>query len=358
MKSKVYFYPLHHNSNLTQRKAALKIILAASDLASIFLPKDKVAVKTHVGDENNDTHIAAELIALGIEKLKNLQAIPFLTETSTLYSGPRSNAVTHLELAYKHGFDMEQMGCPFIMADGLLGNAEIEVPVKGILFDKVNIARDVILSDALMVFSHPTGHMVSGIGACIKNLGMGLSSRKGKMHQHSSVKPFIKKDQCVLCKSCIRWCPVASITEINKTAQIIEEKCIGCGECLTVCKYNAVKYNWGVGSKDLQQMMAEYALGALINKKNKSLFINVLADMTKDCDCLVKKQIPIIPDLGILASVDPVAIDQATLDITATGSQNDLGHISYPQLDPSIQLIHAEKIGLGSRDYQLIDLSK
>lgn len=352
----ILFLKLSPRSTLTERMIALETIFSEIDFSQFISPKDKVGIKTHIGDVNNTTHIAPELIAIGVKKVKEVNGLPFITETSTLYSGPRSNAITHIELAHKHGFTVEKLNAPFIMCDGLFGNTEIEVPIKGILFDKVNIARDAVLCDALMVFSHPTGHIVSGLGACLKNVGMGLSSRKGKMHQHSSVKPFVKSEECTLCGKCITWCPVQAISEVNNAAKIDNEICIGCGECLTLCKFSAIKFNWGVGSHDLQKMMAEYALGALSNKKGKALFINVLTDMTKDCDCMSVTQKPIIDDIGILVGTDPVAIDQATLDLTQNANKENLGRLTHPTLDPEIQLEHAEKIGLGIRKYKLIEI--
>ncbi|MFC1898443.1 DUF362 domain-containing protein [Candidatus Cloacimonadota bacterium] len=356
LKSKVFYCPVPAKSSLKERDAAMKKILSKIEFDKIVSKHDKVAVKTHIGDTNNDTHIPPKLIAMVVQEIKKYNALPYITETSTLYSGPRSNAISHLELAEKHGFTFEKIGAPFIMSDGLFGNTEIEVPIKGILFDKVNIARDAVLTDALVVISHPTGHMLSGIGACLKNLGMGLASRKGKMLQHSSIKPFIKPHECTLCGQCIKWCPVKCIIEEGGKAFIQEDSCIGCGECLTLCKFSAVKFNWGIGSIDIQKSIAEYALGAVQNKRDKSLFINVLVDMTKECDCMSIKQTPIIGDIGILASTDPVAIDKATLDLTGKANKENLSEISHPSIDPDIQLKHAEKIGLGSRTYELIEV--
>jgi len=356
MKNKIYFKPISEKSDLIERCEAMKFILNALPLQNQFKEKNMVGVKTHFGDLNNTTHIAPEVIRIVIDKLKELKTLPFVTETSTLYSGPRKNAVTHIEHAYDHGFSFEKLNAPLIMADGLMGNAELEVKIPGELFDSVNIAREAVYSDALVIVSHPTGHIVTGIGACLKNLGMGLASRKGKMRQHSSIYPQIKTDQCVFCLECYKWCPENAIIKHSDYVVIDEEKCIGCGECLAVCKYNAVKYNFAVESEELQKRMAEYALGAIIDKKDKCLFINVLANMTSQCDCMAVTQTPIIKDIGILAGYDPVAIDQATLDLTRENNEADLGRMSSSHLDPEIQLIHAEKIGLGNRDYELIKI--
>ena len=353
---KVFFVNLPGKSNLQERKAAMKSLLSQIDFKKILNIKDKVCVKTHVGEVKNTTYISPELIELVISKIKEYETYPFLIETTTLYYGPRQNAIGHLNLAYQHGFTYDKVGAPFIIADGLLGNAEIEISIPGEIYKKVSIARDAVFSDAFVIISHPTGHIVTGFGACLKNLGMGLCSKKGKLQQHSSIKPSVKNKNCTFCKECIKWCPEKAIIEQDNYAFILEEKCIGCGECLSVCKFNAVKFNFGIGSKELQKRIAEYAYGAIINKKNKCVFINVLTDMTTQCDCMDITQTPVIQDIGILTSFDPVAIDQATLDLTKKYNQKDLGKISAPHLDPTIQLEHAEKIGVGSRKYELINL--
>lgn len=355
-ENKVLFSGLTSRSTDFQRLKALNKIIAVFDFSTIIQKKSRVAVKTHIGEVNNNTHIAPQLIRPIVDEVYKAGGFPFLTETSTLYAGARSDAIGHINLAYEHGFTPDIVGAPFIMADGLLGNAEIEVDIPGELFKKVNLARDLVLADALIMFSHPTGHIVTGIGAAIKNLGMGLSSRKGKLQQHSSIKPYVNALQCSLCGQCIKWCPVQAIIVTDDKAFIQNDICIGCGECLALCRFAAVKFNWGVQSADLQRRMAEYALGVMISKKGRSLFINVLADMTKECDCMNITQTPLIGDIGILAGTDPVAVDQATLDLTRQRNSKDLGKISYPALNPNIQLDHAEKIGLGSKKYELVEI--
>jgi uncharacterized Fe-S center protein len=351
--SKVYFKRLSAESDLKERTAAMQVLLQAMDLPVSIGPKEKVAVKIHVGERKNTTFVKPELVRQVVQWIKAARGVPFLTETSTLYKGARSHAVDHLAHAFNHGFTYGKVGAPFIMADGLLGNSEIRINIPGKIFKSVLIAREVEAADALVAVSHATGHMACGIGACIKNLGMGLSSRMGKMRQHSSIKPYIKTDTCTFCKVCIKWCPQDTIVQKDGKAFIVNENCTGCGECLAVCSFDAVAYNWGVESKELQKRTAEHAYGAIINKKQKCLFINVLADMTKDCDCLGISQKAVIPDIGIVASNDAVAVDQATLDLSREANGTDLSHSSYAELDPGVQLSHAESIGMGSRVYEL-----
>lgn len=328
-------------------------MIQAAGLDRIIEPNHKVAIKLHVGERDNDTHVSPDIVKPIVACVKRNDALPFLTETSTLYRGRRSNAVDHIIQAMDHGFTYEKTGAPFIMADGLSGNTEIEVSIEGIIFDKVSIAREIVFADALVTVSHPTGHPGMGLGAALKNLGMGLSSRIGKLRQHSSIKPYVDKKACTFCRKCMQWCPADAIVEQQEKAFILTEKCIGCGECLSLCNYDAIRYDWGVESADLQKRVAEHALGVLQNKKQRCFFFNFLIDMTKGCDCEGSRQERIMPDVGILASPDPVAIDQATLDITAGHHGESLAKKSEPQLNPSIQLEHAEKIGLGNRTYDL-----
>ena len=354
MKKEVFFIELSENSKLEERVAATRNIISFMKFENYVTKKDKVAIKLHVGEKNNTTHISPEVIKAIVDEVKKKGGYPFLTETSTLYHGSRSNAIEHLVLAHEYGFTFDKTGAPFIMADGLLGNTEMEVSIPGILFKKVNIAREIMMTDSLILISHPTGHLVTGMAGAIKNLGMGFASRKGKLKQHSSIKPFIKSKLCNFCEQCFKYCPVDAIIEKDGKAFILTEKCIGCGECITVCNSDAAKYNWGKESAELQKSMAEYALGAIIQKRQKCIYLNILANMTKLCDCMDVNQKRMINDIGILGSDDPVALDQATLDLTKIHNKKDLGEMSFPELDPLIQLEHAEKIGLGSRKYQLI----
>ncbi len=352
----VFFRSLSKQSTLQERTAGMKALLSGMTLPACFAAGDKVAIKIHVGERKNTTFIKPEIIRQVVQWIKAGRGIPFLTETSTLYKGARSHAVDHLIHAFNHGFTYGKVGAPFIMADGLLGNSEIRIEIPGEIFKSVLIAREVLAADALVAVSHATGHMACGIGACIKNLGMGLASRMGKMRQHSSIKPYIKTASCTMCGACIKWCPQDTIIKRDGKAFIVQENCTGCGECLAVCGFDAVAYNWGVESKELQKRMAEHACGVLMHKKNKCLFINVLADMTKDCDCIGSSQQTVIPDVGLLASLDPVAVDQATLDLTREANGRDLALFSYPVIEASAQLVHAESIGMGSRAYKLREI--
>ncbi|HMM23003.1 MAG TPA: DUF362 domain-containing protein [Selenomonadales bacterium] len=356
MTAKVYFLPLTDGLSAGEQARALGRLYEASGADSAVDGKDFVAIKLHVGEKKNTTHVKPELIKALVERVKAKGGLPFLTETSTLYKGERENAVKHLLHAHRHGFGVDQVGAPFIMADGLTGNTEYEVSINGELHQSVKVAREIMSADALLVVSHPTGHVAAGLGACIKNLGMGLASRMGKLRQHSAMLPEVMEDKCRYCQKCIRWCPQDAIIEKGGRAYIQTEKCIGCGECLAVCRFDAVKYDWGAESGFMQRSMAEHAYGAVKEKPGKCFYINVLVDMTKDCDCFNSCQPKLIPDIGLLASGDPVAIDKATLDITARVHGKTLAEISYARHDAMIQIAHAEKIGMGSLTYELVQV--
>ncbi len=356
-KAKVYFMPVTDGLAENKQAAAMKKIFEKSGAAHIISQNDFVAIKLHVGEKKNITYVKPGLIRQLVEKVQDQGGQAFLTETSTLYKGERENAVKHIMHAHRHGFGIENIGAPFIMADGLAGNTEFEVVINGILHSSVKVAREVMTADALLVVSHPTGHIAAGLGACIKNLGMGLASRMGKMRQHSAMLPQVSAEKCRYCQKCIKWCPKAAIIEKDGKAFIGTEKCIGCGECLAVCRYDAVEYDWNAESGFMQKSMAEHAYGAVKDKRDKCFYFNVMIDMTKDCDCFNVEQHKLIPDIGILASADPVAIDMATLDLTARAHGKTLAEMSYSHHNAMIQIEHAAKIGMGSIEYELVTIS-
>jgi uncharacterized protein len=356
MISKVYFSKLSDAAEPHLQADALERVYSASGFASCLRPRDMVAIKLHVGEKLNTTHLRPQLVARAVELLKKASTEPFITDTSTLYRGQRENAIRHALLARDHGFGAHQIGAPFIPLDGLSGNHEVEVPIDGELNQAVKVAGDLPVADALVVISHPTGHMTTGFGAAIKNVGMGLASRAGKMRQHSSVLPEVIVTTCQGCKKCIRWCPRQAIVERDKKSFIIAEKCIGCGQCIAVCRFGAIKVNYEVASPLVQKNMVEHTAGALKLIGDKVLFINVLVDMTTDCDCLNVKQRKVVTDLGVMASRDIVAVDRATLEVTQSAFHKNLSQLCYPDQDENVQLLHAEKLGLGSSQYELVEV--
>lgn len=356
MKPNVYLARVEDGSDVSVQAEVTGKVLAATGFAKLLQKLDMVAVKVHVGEKNNITHIKPELAAEAVKISKAAGAQSFITDTATLYKGERENAIKHTIHAYRHGFHFRRTGAPFIPVDGLSGSDEAAVAVNGELHDNVKVAGQILLADAMVVISHVTGHMGSGIGAAIKNVGMGLSSRSGKMRQHSSITPEVVTDKCENCGKCRKWCPTDAISEREGVSYIARETCIGCGECIAVCRYGAVKFDFAIESAVLQKSMAEHAAGVVRHFGPKAVYVNVLVDMTRNCDCLNKRQKKEVPDIGVLASTDIVAIDQATVDITARAHGSSLAEKFHPSLDPAIQITHAEKVGMGSRSYQLQEI--
>jgi hypothetical protein len=354
MASKVFFARTGDNPSPQELASAAGKVFVAARAGDRIEPGEYVAIKVHVGDVNNTTALPPQVAAALVSLVKDRKALPFITETATLYRGERENAVKHIMHAVSRGFSIESVGAPFIMADGLAGDSEIEVEIDGELNRSVLIAREARMADFLLVVSHMTGHIATGFGCTLKNLGMGLASRKGKLRQHSSMSPEIIEDKCVFCQKCMEWCPVNAITGRREIAFIDREKCVGCGQCLAVCRFGAVKFNWGRESGQIQKDIAEHALGAV--KGKKAFYVNVLVGMTSDCDCFTVDQKKIIPDVGVLGSYDPVAIDHASIDLTRQPDGRNLAGMSYPALDELAQLAHGEKIGLGSREYMLEEI--
>jgi uncharacterized Fe-S center protein len=261
-------------------------------------------------------------------------------------------------LAAEHGFDVKGLGIPFIPPDGLFGTSETAVKIDGMLNKEVFVAYDIVRVQSILAISHVTGHIATCLAATLKTLGMGCASRKGKMRQHSSVKPGVDIVKCVGCGECLRHCPEAAITFEDLKAHIDRDKCIGCAECLAVCRFEAVTHDWGAENQLLERNVAEHAKGALKGKEGRAAFINFAMSITSDCDCMGNPDKRIVNDIGILGSTDPVAVDQAAVDLIEKTAGKTLDKISkYPNLNGKWQLEHAEHIGLGSRKYELVEVS-
>ena len=356
MKPNVYLARVVDEAPVAKQSEALAAVLTATGFAELLRNHDMVAIKVHVGEKSNITHVKPELAAEAVKISSAAGAQPFVTDTSTLYRGERENAIKHTIHAYRHGFHLRRTGAPFIAVDGLSGTDEKEITVNGELHDSVKVAGQIFLADALIVISHATGHLGSGLGAAIKNVGMGLTSRSGKMRQHSTINPVVLPDKCENCGKCRIWCPTDAISEVEGDSYITPESCIGCGECIAVCRYGAIDSNYDTESAILQRSMAEHTAGVIRHFGPKAVYLNVLVDMTRDCDCLRKRQKKEVPDIGVLGSTDIVAVEQATLDLTVSVHGASIAEKFHPAIDPTIQIDHAEKMRLGSRNHRLIEI--
>jgi uncharacterized Fe-S center protein len=358
MSAKVYFIKASLKDG--QKKISDKAVklFKAGNFSKCFKKNDFTAVKVHVGERTNTTYIKAPCFKGLIEKLRKLNTKAFLTDTSTLYTGRRYNAVDHCSHAAEHGFDIKGLGAPFIPPDGLMGTSETTVRIDAALNKTVSIAYDIERCQSILSLSHLTGHDAAGIGATLKNIGMGCASRKGKMRQHASVKPQITI-RCTKCGECIKHCLVKAISMRKKIAYINPKKCVGCAECVAVCRFKAVSYDWEVENKTLQKNVAEHALGVLKGKENRAVFFNFIISVTEDCDCFKRPNMKkITPDVGIAASTDPVAVDKASIDLIEERTDKKIQKLlKRSGLSPFFQIKHAEKIGLGTSDYQLIEVN-
>lgn len=351
--SRVYFAAVRKNEPVASIAKKVKLVYEKARLSACVEKNALVGIKLHFGEKGNRGYVKPAFVKPVVSQVKARGGKPFLTDTNTLYVGERSNAVDHLHQAEAHGFSLGRVGAPVIISDGLVGRNEIRVKIPGVHFSHVPIAAEIVSAGALIVVTHVTGHIATGLGGAMKNVGMGCATRKGKMAQHSDMKPAVKPRVCTKCGECVQWCPVRAITMEAKAARIDSAICIGCGECLAVCRYGAIQYNWKISSRMLQEKMAEYAYGVIIMKKGKVGFLNFLLHVTKDCDCMGDTGKPIWADIGILGGTDPVAIDTASLDLIRERSGKELRELAYPKVDERIQLRHGERIGLGTMKYKL-----
>ncbi|MFH1386920.1 MAG: DUF362 domain-containing protein [bacterium] len=326
----------------------------AAGFKSIISPEDFVALKIHFGEKGNTAYIKPDRVKPIIDKVKVAGGHPFWTDSNTLYKGSRGTALTHLSTAFDHGYTFENTGAHVVIADGLEGKQNHKLPVNLKYFKEVLVGGVVIESDALIALTHFKGHEVAGFGGAIKNISMGFASRAGKQQMHSDLKPFVDETNCTSCGKCIKWCPTNAINFAeNKKAFINLSKCIGCGECVAACRFDAIGINWQGEPDIVQKKMAEYAYGITKHFKHKTAFINFITDVSPNCDCFPNNDTPIIPDVGILASSDPVAIDQASIDLVNKSAGKDILREIHG-VDWSVQLKYAEEIGLGSREYELV----
>ena len=355
MPSQVYIARLTNSESDQTICKKVRDMFRAAEMSAVVPAGKQVAIKTHFGERGNESYIPAKFFMPLIEEIRDAGGTPFFIETSTLYRGQRSNAVDHFQLAEEHGFGSKDTGCPLVFVDGLRGNYHVEVEVGLKHFKTVAVAGDFPLIPAAFIVTHLTGHQGGGLGGTIKNVGMGLASRAGKMRQHEAGKPKVDRNKCTACGTCAKWCPEDAIA-VEEYAVIDYERCIGCGECLTVCPEEAIGFSWSEGAESFSEKMAEFAYGILKDKLSHTAFLTFLWNITKDCNCAGARMPRVCPDLGILGSFDPVAIDQAAVDLVNQASGSDLFRELWPHCRYEAQLSHAEEIGLGSGSYELVEV--
>ena len=338
-------------------RAVQRLLVETPEPLKFVRKNDLIAIKVHVGEPGLTTFLPPEVAGVVAHRVRSLGARPFFTDSAVLYSGARSSGVGHTEVAIKHGFTLDRAGAAFVPADGIEGNLEEQFEIDGRHFAKVGVAGAIASSNGAVIVSHATGHLVSGIGATLKNMGMGCSSRKGKLLQHSDTKPYLSQEKCTACGACIEHCPNEALAAgEGAKAEMDEKKCSGCGECIAHCRSDAVGFRWDSSSEFLQQKMVEHALGVMRAVKGRFTCVLGLVNLTKHCDCWGAGSDKVAPDIGFALSSDPVALDQAAMDLTEAGCGKRLDQLAWPKLDGTIQLAYAERLRVGSRTYELVEV--
>ena len=366
MKKRVYFVNLRTTFERSLLHK-LRDLLEATEIAKIITPGELTALKLHFGEEGVTATIRPTLVRKVVEWVREKGGKPFLTDTTTLYVGGRVDSVTHIETALRNGYGYLNTKAPIIIADGLRGSSYREIEVQKKHSRKIQIAEAIFYADSVLFLTHFKGHELTGFGGALKNIAMGCAPKKGKLVMHSQVLPYVDEQRCTSCGRCIVWCPRQAIV-LESVARIQKELCIGCCECLAVCPEKAIRIEWNEESKNVQEKMVEYAYG-IVRTKERSAYVNFLMDITPLCDCYPSSDHSIVPDIGILASFDPVAIDQASCDLVNSqpglrdsalpGSfrkGEDKFRALNPEIDWEVQLDYAEQLRLGKRAYELVEI--
>lgn len=373
-KSKVWFTDFRTKMNGEPIPNKFKRLIKTAGIGDIDFDGRFVAIKMHFGELGNISFLRPNYAKALADVIKELGGKPFLTDCNTLYPGSRKNAIEHLYCAWENGFTPLTVGCPVIIADGLKGTDDIDVPVVGGEYVKeAHIGRAVMDADIFISLSHFKGHEAAGFGGAIKNIGMGCGSRAGKKDQHSSGKAQINPVLCRGCRKCQKECANDGLHfDVASRKMTVTANCVGCGRCVGSCNFDAISFSDDVAVEMLGYRMAEYTKAVVDGRPQ--FHISLIVDVSPNCDCHAENDAPIVPNIGMLASFDPVALDQACADLcnAATPVKNsalgdnmakadfvdlkDVFKNNHPVTDWEACISHAEKLGLGSRQYELLTL--
>ena len=366
-KSKVYFTDMRTKAFGKGLMGKLANLLKAAGMDQIDFNGKFTAIKIHFGEPGNLSFLRPNFARVVADEIKKLGGKPFLTDCNTLYVGHRKDALDHIESAYLNGFTPYTTGCHVIIADGLKGGDETLVPVPhGEYVKEAKIGRAIMDADVFISLSHFKGHEMTGFGGAITNIGRGCGSRAGKMEQHCDSKPTVNAKQCVGCRLCAKICAHDAQDFSSGKAVIDHNKCVGCGQCVSICPKDAISASFNVESGLLDKKMAEYAWAVLEGRPH--FHISIVMDVSPFCDCHPENDAPIVSDVGMFASFDPVALDQACADAvnkmpalvagSILGERDRCHHDHVKDVSPTtnweIQLEHSEKLGIGTREYELI----
>ena len=374
-KSKVFFTDFRTKAHGDGLPTKLRKLILKAGLADIDMDGKFVAIKMHFGELGNISYLRPNYARAVVEAVKSLGGKPFLTDCNTMYPGSRKNAIEHLYCAWENGFTPLTVGCPIIIGDGLKGTDDVDVPVVGGEYVKsAKIGRAVMDADIFISLNHFKGHEMTGFGGAIKNIGMGCGSRAGKTDQHSGGQPRISEKRCRGCMKCLAQCANNGLyfDADTRKMKVNTDNCVGCGRCLGACNFDAISFENEQAPELLNRRMAEYAKAVVDGRPN--FHISLVLDISPNCDCHAENDAPILPNIGMFASADPLALDQACVDacLAATpmpGSQlydhmhspdfhdhHDHFKNSTPESEWRSCLEHAEKIGIGTREYELIKM--
>lgn len=371
-KSKVYFTDFRTKLG-EGLPTKLKRLIKEAGIAEIDMEKKFVAIKMHFGELGNLGFLRPNYARAVVDVVKELGGTPYLTDCNTLYPGKRKNALEHLECAWENGFTPLTVGCPILIGDGLKGTDDVEVPVVGGEYVKAaKIGRAIMDADIFISLTHFKGHETTGFGGTIKNIGMGCGSRAGKKEQHNDGIPSISQRKCRGCKKCQKECANNGlIFDIEtKKMKVNPDTCVGCGRCIGACNFDAIVFKDYTAAENLNRRMAEYTKAVVDGRP--CFHISLVIDVSPHCDCHAENDAPILPNIGMFASFDPLALDQACVDACLNSkplpnsllsdnlaSENFHDHHDHfinttPESEWKTCLEHSEKIGLGSREYELI----
>ena len=374
-KSKVYFTDFHTQAFGDGLPTKLKKLIKLAGIQDLNLDGKFVAIKMHFGELGNISYLRPNYARAVVDVVKELGGRPFLTDCNTMYPGSRKNALEHLECAWENGFTPLTVGCPILIGDGLKGTDDVAVPVEGGEYvAEARIGRAIMDADVFISLTHFKGHEMPGFGGAIKNIGMGCGSRAGKKEQHASGKPKIAADACRGCRRCQKECANSGLVFDEQTMKMTVDNahCVGCGRCLGACNFDAIYFENDNAQAALNCRMAEYTKAVVAGRPQ--FHISLIVDVSPNCDCHGENDIPILPNIGMFVSTDPLALDQACVDaclaadpipgsqlarnLAAPGFHDHHDHFtnSTPESEWKSCLAHAEKIGLGSRVYELIEM--
>ena len=374
-KARVYFTDFRTPYGGDTMPGKLKKLIRKAGIAQLNLEGQFVAIKIHFGELGNVSYLRPNYARAVVDVVEELGGKPFLTDCNTLYPGSRKNALEHLYCAWENGFTPLTVGCPILIGDGLKGTDDIEVPVRGGEYVKnAKIGRAVMDADVIISMTHFKGHETTGFGGALKNLGMGCGSRAGKKEQHNNGKAYVQQEICRGCRRCMRECANNGLVFDPETRKmhVDKEHCVGCGRCVGACNFDAIDFEDPNSNQMLNYRIAEYAKAVVDGRPQ--FHISLVMDISPNCDCHVENDAPILPDVGMFASFDPLALDQACVDAcmkceplpnSQLGEHMRDPHFvdhhdhftnSTPESEWQSCLSHAEKIGLGTRDYELIRL--